>query len=224
VPKEQQTFQDEKSTAAQKPGTSTGADLRAAASTKESPQSGQVAGVAEPQPSFAPEPRTVAAAPPPHPTVNEDKMGVLRKESAPREAEERRRENYKDQSRDEGVSGPNRSRNQPSSSSGRKVETLSSIAQNRADDAGRNKSESDMARKKTDSDVETRQVSGRRFRRQGNAWVDTAYEPSRATVNVARGSEQYRALVADEPGIRTIAQQLGGEVIIVWKGKAYRIH
>jgi hypothetical protein len=72
--------------------------------------------------------------------------------------------------------------------------------------------------------AETRSVSGRQFRRQGGAWVDTAYASGRATVNVTRGSEQYRALVADEPPLRTIAEQLGGEVIVVWKGRAYRIH
>jgi hypothetical protein len=72
--------------------------------------------------------------------------------------------------------------------------------------------------------TETRKVGGRKFRRQGNVWVDTAYNPSHSTINVARGSEQYRALVADEPTIRSIADQLGGEVIIVWKSKAYRIY
>jgi hypothetical protein len=71
--------------------------------------------------------------------------------------------------------------------------------------------------------TETRSVGGRQFRREGSAWVDTAYNAGRATVNIKRGSEQYRALVADEPGIRTIADQLGGEVIVVWKARAYRI-
>jgi hypothetical protein len=66
-------------------------------------------------------------------------------------------------------------------------------------------------------------VGGRQFRQQGNAWVDTAYTQGRATVNITRGSEQYRALTADEPGLRSIAEQLGGEVIVVWKGRAYRI-
>ena len=80
------------------------------------------------------------------------------------------------------------------------------------------------AKSKKDSDSdEMRSVSGRQFRRQGNVWVDSSYESSRATINVTRGSEQFRALVADEPGIRAIANQLGGEVIVVWKGKAYRI-
>ena len=69
----------------------------------------------------------------------------------------------------------------------------------------------------------TRSVAGHRFRREGNAWIDVAYNPSQATVNVKRDSEQYRALIADEPGIGGIAEQLGGEVILVWKGRAYRI-
>lgn len=75
-----------------------------------------------------------------------------------------------------------------------------------------------------DSSSETRTVSGHRFRRQGNIWVDTAYNSSRSTINVARGSEQYRALLADEPVLRAITQQLGGEVIVVWGNKAYRFY
>jgi hypothetical protein len=66
-------------------------------------------------------------------------------------------------------------------------------------------------------------VSGRRFVRAGNTWVDIAYESSRATTSVRRGSEQFRALLADEPGLRTIANQLSGVVYVVWKNRAYRI-
>lgn len=69
----------------------------------------------------------------------------------------------------------------------------------------------------------TRSVAGRRFRKQGAVWIDTAYESGRATVNVARGSEQYRGLVADEPAIKTIADQLDGPIIVIWKGQAYTI-
>ena len=75
-----------------------------------------------------------------------------------------------------------------------------------------------------DSAGETRSVGGRQFRRQGKAWVDTAYNPAHATTNIKRGSEQYRALIADEPGFRAIVEQLGGEVVVVWKNRAYRIH
>ena len=80
------------------------------------------------------------------------------------------------------------------------------------------------SRANDDGSAETRSVGGRQFRRQGSAWVDTAYNSSRSTINMARGSEQYRALVADEPALRSIAEQLSGEIIVVWKGKAYRIY
>lgn len=76
--------------------------------------------------------------------------------------------------------------------------------------------------KRADQDDVTREVSGHRFRKQGNAWVDLAYD-GRSVTTVARGSEQYRALIADEPGIHTIAQRFSGEVLIVWNGRAYRI-
>ena len=70
---------------------------------------------------------------------------------------------------------------------------------------------------------ETRSVAGRRFRKQANIWIDTAYDSSRDTTTLRRGSEQYRALIADEPEIKTIADQLDGEFVVVWKGRAYRI-
>jgi hypothetical protein len=73
------------------------------------------------------------------------------------------------------------------------------------------------------ADAETRTVSGRRFRKERGIWTDTAYDSSTPIVSMARGSEQFRALVADEPEIKKIAEQLDGEVIVVWKGRAYRI-
>ena len=80
------------------------------------------------------------------------------------------------------------------------------------------------SRAQTDKDdAETRTVSGRRFRKERGIWTDTAYDSSTATVSMARGSEQFRALIADEPEIKKIAEQLDGEVIVVWKGRAYRI-
>ena len=82
---------------------------------------------------------------------------------------------------------------------------------------------SETEQKRADQDAEIREVAGRRFRKQGNAWIDIAYVATRPAMNVVRGSEQYRVLVADEPSIRTIAERLAGEVIVVWKGRAYRI-
>jgi hypothetical protein len=63
-------------------------------------------------------------------------------------------------------------------------------------------------------------VGGRKFRRQGSVWVDLKFKSSMPVTTVARGSENFSAL---DSKLRSIAQQLGGEVIVVWKGKAYRI-
>ena len=93
----------------------------------------------------------------------------------------------------------------------------------RVADEKRPQNENDEVKDKSRDDAETRSVAGRQFRKERGIWVDTAYDSSTATVNMARGSEQFRALVADEPVIGTIAKQLDGEVIVVWKGHAYHI-
>lgn len=91
------------------------------------------------------------------------------------------------------------------------------------------KSEAGSSRPRKDGGVatfssgETKTVSGRTFQKRGELWVDTAYGSYRSITNVARGSEQYRALVADEPDIQTIADTLKSEFIVVWKGRAYRV-
>ncbi|MCA1591429.1 MAG: hypothetical protein LC754_01990 [Acidobacteria bacterium] len=69
----------------------------------------------------------------------------------------------------------------------------------------------------------TRKVSGHRFRQQRGAWVDVNYNSSMAMTGVRRDTEGYRALVADIPELGRIAEQLGGEIIVVVKGRAYRI-
>jgi hypothetical protein len=66
-------------------------------------------------------------------------------------------------------------------------------------------------------------VSGKQFRRVNGEWVDSVFKGS-YTVDVKRGTEQYRALLADEPGLRPYAEQLAGKVTVVWKGRAYRFH
>jgi hypothetical protein len=86
-----------------------------------------------------------------------------------------------------------------------------------ADDSGRS-----AAGRKT-SAADTRTVAGRKFRRQGNAWIDTAYSAGQSYTVVRRNSEQFRALIADEPELRRVADALGGEITVVWKGRAYRI-
>lgn len=70
----------------------------------------------------------------------------------------------------------------------------------------------------------TRTVAGKTFRQQNGVWVDTAYNSQRSTTRVRRGSEQYRALVADEPIIGSVANALSGPCIVVAGNRAYYIY
>jgi hypothetical protein len=72
--------------------------------------------------------------------------------------------------------------------------------------------------------AETRAIGNKEFRRVGGSWVDTAYNSSQGAFDVKRGSEQYRALLADEPGLRQYAEGFNGSVVVVWKGRSYRFH
>lgn len=79
------------------------------------------------------------------------------------------------------------------------------------------------ASEREDSGAETREAAGHRFRRQGRAWVDVNYRGSMPMTGVRRGTEAFRALVADIPELGRVASQIGGEVITVVRGRAYRI-
>ncbi|HEV7892587.1 MAG TPA: hypothetical protein VGP08_18380 [Pyrinomonadaceae bacterium] len=70
---------------------------------------------------------------------------------------------------------------------------------------------------------ESRSVAGHRFRRERGAWVDVNYKSTMSSMGVRRGTDAYRALVADNPEIGRVAEQLGGEVLVVIRGRAYRI-
>jgi hypothetical protein len=170
------------------------------------------ASVAQSQPSYAYEPKPVAPPPVASKVFDAEKSRELAKEQ-PAKREDRSRdqdETFRNEADD--VHGPNRSRSNNAPATSQRGAGLM---------GGRGPSGMDKSKKP--ADVETRTVMGRQFRREGDAWVDVAYDPSRATVRVTRGSDQFRALIADEPGIRTIAEQLNGVVVVVWKGRAYRI-
>jgi hypothetical protein len=155
-------------------------------------------------------PPAPAKAAAPTPASEVQKLGEFAREpSDRREAEERAsRDVYKSKD-DEDIHGPNRARNAPMPT-----------AQGAGDTLTRRGGPS--ANKNNTNEVETRTVMGKRFTRGSAGWVDTEYE-SQAMTRISRGSERYRALVADEPGVATIAERLDGVVIVVWKGRAYRI-
>ena len=167
------------------------------------------------QPSYAPEP---AAAPPPKslPSDTESRTEVAAREK--KEADKTKEEPAREQ---EGARARrDDSQNEVAAAPTGRFGVGQSQAKTRTPDA---KPGSVAGVKGNDEEADTRTVSGRRFRRQGGVWIDTAFQSSSATTLLTRGSEQFRALVADEPGIRAIAAQLPGEVVVVWKGRAYRI-
>ena len=95
-----------------------------------------------------------------------------------------------------------------------------------ADSGSRKVGELPLARKSagtrssSEEAAETRSVGGRKFKRQGNAWVDSKLKSSMSVRTIGRGSEEFDNL---DSGLRSIAKQLSGEIVVVWKGKAYRI-
>jgi len=66
---------------------------------------------------------------------------------------------------------------------------------------------------------ETNTVGGKIFKRTNNVWYDSAYK-GQPTTNITRGTKEYKKL---DSGLRSIAENLGGTVVVVWKEKAYRI-
>ena len=66
---------------------------------------------------------------------------------------------------------------------------------------------------------ESRSVGGKTFNNVGGTWFDSAYSNQKRKT-VQRGTSEYQKLDA---GLRSIADSLGGTVVVLWKGKAYQI-
>jgi hypothetical protein len=64
-----------------------------------------------------------------------------------------------------------------------------------------------------------RQIGQKTFILKNELWVDSVYKGQSTTI-VKRGTSQYRDL---EPGLRSFTDNLRGQVIVVWKSKAYKI-
>jgi hypothetical protein len=77
----------------------------------------------------------------------------------------------------------------------------------------------DTEDKNAPSSPAKKKVKGREFHKDGAVWVDNDYR-GQATVNIARESTEFKKL---DDGLRKIAKELAGTVIVVWKNTAYRI-
>jgi hypothetical protein len=69
-------------------------------------------------------------------------------------------------------------------------------------------------------EADTRTVNGRKFKRQGNVWIDVKLKSSMSIKTISRGTDEFEKL---DGGLRSISQQFSGPIIVVWKDKAYRI-
>lgn len=177
---------------------------------KASPLAG--AGVA--QPVYAPDTASPPAPPPKAADESEAKFTARKGEDLDRDMARRNQDELKLSTKDDSPThGPSRSRSMSAGS--RRAEDLSVTSEKRA--AALNDKKKESA-----EETDTLTISGRNFQRRGDAWIDTAYSSSRSVINVGRGTEQFRSLMADEPGLRSIVQRLGGEVIVVWKNRTYR--
>ena len=185
-------------------------------------------------PSATPASQPVAAAaPPPAPAKVEaatDEVQRRSDDAKPKQQEAEVKVASSDVSKKNFEEGKNEVKRaeEPSASRGRTAKTKSAVSNADASQGAGTASAGGFLRDGTDkADKDTREVmrsvAGRRFRQQGGIWIDTAYDSSRETMFVARDSERYRSLIADEPAIKTIADTLAGEIIVVWKGRPYRI-
>ncbi|MGI9036904.1 MAG: hypothetical protein ACR2GD_12830 [Pyrinomonadaceae bacterium] len=85
----------------------------------------------------------------------------------------------------------------------------------------KNKAETNAASGEKDEDkpAEIRSVGGKSFRRADGVWYDEKYKGQK-TINIKRDSSEYQKL---DGGLRAVADNLSGVIIIVWKDTAYRI-
>jgi hypothetical protein len=75
----------------------------------------------------------------------------------------------------------------------------------------------ELPRAKTFSSLRT--AGGKKFELRDGIWYDTAYT-GQSKKDYKRGTEKYIRLDA---GLRAIADEIGGTVVVVWNGQAYKI-
>jgi hypothetical protein len=64
-----------------------------------------------------------------------------------------------------------------------------------------------------------RTAGGKKFEFRNGVWYDTSYA-GQGTKSIKRGTEKFLRL---DEGLRSIANAIGGTVVVIWNGKAYKI-
>ena len=159
------------------------------------------------------QPKPITAAPPPAPV--DDKPDARRDEKSD---PEKAKEENKDLSKEKQESDDRMARESvPSAAKKTGPNRASGPRQNQqnqtTDNTYSNQTSAGMV-----SDLKT--AGGKKFENRNGAWYDTAYH-GQATTNVRRGTDEFKKL---DGGLRSIANSIGGTVVVVWKDKAYRIN
>jgi len=165
------------------------------------------------EPSYAPEPAPASPKPESNAAVNQEQQKDQARNNAADDRERGRDANVQRK-------GPARNDNDIAQRGPAKTQAQQQpVDKLKAAETG-----STAGARSEEDESDRRSMFGRHFHRVNNAWVDTAYKTSMAIKSFTRGTDEYHALIADEPVIGNIGKQLSGEVIVVWKGHAYRIN
>jgi hypothetical protein len=76
-----------------------------------------------------------------------------------------------------------------------------------------------LKKRKAQETSETTSINGKNFKRANGVWIDSIYK-GQSTTNISRGTNEYKKL---DSNLRSIVENLGGTVIVVWKEKVYRV-
>ena len=147
-------------------------------------------------------------APPPPASTAGGQPGVVREESETTKL------------RDEDI---NRAERKIAEDRSMKNDSMSKVATKRANGPSRAsvnvQQESNLQNMTVLGSGATRQIGGKTFDNRSGVWYDLAYN-GQSTKTVRRGTSDYKNL---DGGLKNIAENLSGTVVVAWKQKAYRI-
>jgi hypothetical protein len=163
---------------------------------------------------------TGGAAPGSGPRKSADQFGIMSKSRPAGEENKDNGANDKQVLADRPAPANRRGSDEKLKGPRRDVDNNATLSRNADDSRSRNAQGMVTQNQVEEKPPETRSVGGRKFRREGNAWVDVKFKSSMPVKSISRGSSEFDELDSD---LRSIAKQLGGQILVVRKNKAYLI-
>ena len=163
----------------------------------------------------------IAAAPTPAPPAPAAKPENMTVDGVTTDADVAKRQTEDSRDRSSRNQAGNLTRVMPDSQNAqnqRQIQNLPMTAR-RAEEEATVSADSAAKTKSVAKPAENKSIGGKNFRRSDGVWYDVNYKGQK-TINIRRSSDEYKKLDAN---IRSIADNLGGVVVIVSGSKAYRI-